>query len=283
MKKVTPNILQQMKQNGEMISSITAYDYSTARIVDEAGVDFILVGDSAAMVMLGYPTTHSISMNEMKIFTSAVARGVDRALIVGDMPFGSYQTSISDGVKNACDLIKCGANAVKIEGGSDFIVELTERLTQQGIPVMAHLGFTPQFLNAFGGYKIQAKNFEQTELILEQALKLQESGAFAIVMEMISEEAGKYFAEKLDIPVIGIGAGRYTDGQILVIDDILGKYKDFSPKFSKKYIDINTIMSDAVSSYVSEVKNKKFPAAEHVFCMSQEEKEKINYASCCKG
>ncbi|MCQ2957806.1 MAG: 3-methyl-2-oxobutanoate hydroxymethyltransferase [Candidatus Gastranaerophilales bacterium] len=279
MGKITPETLKLMKRKGEKISSITSYDYSTARIVDEAGIDFILVGDSAAMVMLGYPTTHAINMTEMKIFTSAVARGVKNALIVGDLPFGSYQASIEEGVKNACELIKCGANAVKIEGGSDYIVELTERLTTQGIPVMSHLGFTPQFLNALGGYKVQAKGLEQAEFILKQALKLQQAGAFAVVMEMISEEAGKYFTEKLDIPVIGIGAGRYTDGQILVIDDILGKYKDFTPKFSKRYADLNSVIGDAVQKYIDEVKTKKFPTEEHIFAMKEEEKEKLKNAS----
>jgi len=278
MSKITPETLKLMKRKGEKISSITSYDYSTARIVDEAGIDFILVGDSAAMVMLGYPTTHAIGMDEMKVFTSAVARGAKNALIVADMPFGSYQSSIEDGVKNACEFIKCGANAVKIEGGSDYIVELTERLTTQGIPVMSHLGFTPQFLNALGGYKVQAKGIEQIEFIMNQALKLQKAGAFSVVMEMVSEEAGTYFAQHLDIPVIGIGAGRYTDGQILVVDDVLGKYKDFTPKFAKKYVDLNTIMNEAISTYIHEVKTDKFPQENHIFNMKDEERVKFNYA-----
>jgi len=181
MAKITAETIKKMKINGEKISALTAYDYSTAKIVDEAGVDLILVGDSAAMVVLGYKTTHEITMNEMTIFTKAVSRGSQNALIVGDMPFGSFNASIEQGVKNACEFIKAGANAVKIEGGSDYIVELVERLTSQGIPVMAHLGFTPQYLNALGGYKIQAKEFEQTEFILNQALKLQKAGAFSLV------------------------------------------------------------------------------------------------------
>ena len=283
MSKITPETIKLMKRKGEKISSITSYDYSTARIVDEAGIDFILVGDSAAMVMLGYPTTHAINMCEMEIFTSAVARGAKNALIVADMPFGSYQASIEEGVKNACELIKCGANAVKIEGGSDYIVELTERLTTQGVPVMSHLGFTPQFLNTLGGYKVQAKGVEQTHFILDQALKLQRAGAFAVVMEMISEEAGKYFSENLDIPVIGIGAGRYTDGQILVIDDVLGKYKDFTPKFSKRYADLNEVINNAVKTYIDEVKTVKFPSEEHIFEMKEEERKKLEYASNNNG
>jgi len=272
-----------MKINGEKISSLTAYDYSTAQIADRAGLDIILIGDSAAMVVLGYKTTHEITMNEMSIFTKAVARGTSNALIVTDMPFGSYQASIAEGVKNACECIRSGANAVKIEGGSDYIVELTERLTSQGIPVMSHLGFTPQYLNALGGYKVQAKEFEQTEFILNQALKLQQAGAFALVLEMVSEPAAKYISEQLSIPVIGIGAGRYCDGQILVIDDILGKYKDFTPKFAKKYADLNTVMESAISNYIREVKNGVFPSQEHIFEMKEEEKEKLEYASCHKS
>ena len=279
MKKVTPETIKLMKANGEKISSITAYDYSTAKIVDEAGMDFILVGDSAAMVMLGYPTTHGIGMEEMKMFTSAVARGVNRAMVVADMPFGSYQASIEQGVKNACDLIIAGANAVKIEGGSDYIVELTQRLTEQGIPVLAHLGFTPQFLNALGGYKVQAKGAEQTEFILGQALKLQKAGAFGVVLEMVSAEAAKYITSHLDIPTIGIGAGKDTDGQILVVDDVLGKYKDFEPKFVKKYADLCEEMGNALKSYISDVKSGEFPDEQHTFKMSEDEREKLEYAS----
>ena len=278
MKKVTPETIKLMKKSGERISSITAYDYSTARIIDEAGMDVVLVGDSAAMVMLGYPTTHGIGMAEMKMFTSAVSRGVKRAMVVADMPFGSYQSSVEQGVNNACELIIAGANAVKIEGGCDYIVELTQRLTEQGVPVLSHLGFTPQFLNAFGGYKVQAKGAEQTEFILDQALKLQQAGAFGVVLEMMSEEAAKYISERLEIPTIGIGAGKYTDGQILVVDDVLGKYKDLEPKFVKRYADLGEIMGNALKSYISDVKNAKFPDAEHTFKMSEEEKEKLEYA-----
>lgn len=283
MSKITPDIIKKMKLENQKITALTAYDYSTAQILDEAGVEMLLVGDSAAMVVLGYKTTHEISMNEMAIFTRAVARGAKNALIIADMPFGSYQASIEEGVKNACEFIKCGANAVKIEGGSDYIVELTQRLATQGIPVVAHLGFTPQFLNAFGGYKVQAKEFEQTEFILEQAKKLQQAGAFALVLEMVSEAAAKYITENLEIAVIGIGAGKDTDGQILVIDDILGKYKDFSPKFAKKYADLNSVISNATREYIYEVKNGIFPAEEHIFTMRQEEKDKLEYATHHKG
>jgi len=279
MKKITPETVKLMKRAGEKISSITTYDYSTAKIVDQSGMDIILVGDSAAMVMLGYTSTHGIGMEEMKIFTSAVARGAKRAMIVADMPFGSYQASIEQGVNNACALINCGANAVKIEGGSNYIVEMTERLTTQGIPVLAHLGFTPQFLNALGGYKVQAKGAEQTEFILKQALKLQAAGAFGVVLEMVSEEAAQYITERLDIPTIGIGAGKHTDGQILVIDDALGKYNDFSPKFVKKYANLSAVMGEALKAYISDVKEEKFPEEEHIFKMSDVERVKLEYAS----
>ena len=283
MKKVTPESIKLLKRAGEKISSITAYDYSTARIIDNAGIDMVLVGDSAAMVMLGLPTTHGIGIDEMKMFTSAVSRGVKRAMVVADMPFGSYQASIEQGVKNACELIIAGANAVKIEGGSNYIVELTERLTTQGVPVLSHLGFTPQFLNALGGYKVQAKGAEQTEFILKQALKLQDAGAFGVVLEMVSSEAAKYITGRLEIPTIGIGAGKDTDGQILVIDDVLGKYKDFEPKFVKRYADLESIISDAIKSYISDVKEERFPEEEHIFKMNEAERGKLEYAGNNEG
>ena len=199
-------------------------------------------------------------------------------MVVADMPFGSYQASIEQGVNNACEFIMAGANAVKIEGGSDYIIELTERLTTQGIPVLSHLGFTPQFLNALGGYKVQAKGAEQTEFILSQAIKLQKAGAVGVVLEMVSSEAAQYITERLDIPTIGIGAGKYTDGQILVIDDVLGKYKDFCPKFVKKYADLDGVISSAIKNYISDVKEQKFPQDVHIFKMSEEERGKLDYA-----
>ncbi len=277
--KITPDIVKKMKIEKQKITALTAYDYSTAQIIDEAGIEIILVGDSAAMVVLGYPTTHEITMTEMSIFTKAVAKGTKRALVVADMPFGSYQTSIKNGTKNACKFIQYGANAVKIEGGSNYIIELTSHLTTQGIPVMSHLGFTPQFLNSIGGYKVQAKESEQAELILNQALKLEQAGAFALVLEMVSEYAAEYISEHLSIPVIGIGAGRYCDGQILVIDDVLGKYKDFTPKFAKKYINLNEMIGTAVKNYIYEVKTRAFPEKTHIFEMQEIEKEKLTYAN----
>ncbi len=279
MAKVTPEIIKNMKAQGEKITALTAYDYSTAQILDEAGVELILVGDSAAMVVLGYKTTHEITMEDLTTFTRAVARGAKNSLVIGDMPFGSYQASLEEGVRNACRFIQAGANAVKLEGGSDYIVEITERLASQGIPVISHLGFTPQFLNAFGGYKVQAKEQEHAEFILSQAKKLEKAGAFAIVLEMVSEEAAKYITENLSIPTIGIGAGRFTDGQILVIDDVLGKFKDFTPKFVKKYANLYSVIREAATNYIIEVKEGTFPSKEHVFEMKESEREKLYYAS----
>ncbi len=265
MKKITPDKLIKMKKEGEKITALTSYDYSTAKIVDEAGIDMILIGDSLAMVILGHKTTHAVTMEEMLIFTKAVARGVNHSLIVADMPFGSYQTSLEKATENACRFISAGANAVKIEGGADYTINLVNHLVNQGIPVIAHLGFTPQFLNTIGGYKVQGKEQAQTELILNQAKSLQKAGASALVLEMTNESSAKYIAENLDIPVIGIGAGRYCDGEILVIDDILGKFNDFTPKFVKKYANLHEVITNAVSTYSKEVKEGLFPAKEHVF------------------
>lgn len=274
-KKITVKTLQKMKDEGEKITSLTAYDASTARYLDEAGIDFILVGDSVAMVVLGYDTTCAIGMDEMKIFTKAVARGAKRTLIVADMPFMSYHADLVEGVKNAGDLIKSGAGAVKIEGGSDYIVELVKRCTEAGIPVMAHLGFTPQFLNTLGGYKIQGKSYEDTMKILDQAKKLQDAGAFALVLEMVPEECATYITENLTIPTIGIGAGRNTSGQILVCDDIFGKYGEFAPKFARKYADMAKLIKDSASAYIKDVKESNFPNESELFKLSEDEVKQL--------
>jgi len=273
-KKVSSKTFSQCKNEGKKLTLLTAYDYSTAKYLDESGVDGILVGDSLAMVALGYETTHSVSMEEMKIFTSAVARGVSRAMVIADMPFMSTSISISEGVRNAGELIKAGAQAVKIEGGDDYTVELVERLRTAGISVVSHLGFTPQFLHVLGGYNVQGKSREHTEQILEQAQRLEKAGAFAIVLEMMPEESAEYITRRLSVPTIGIGAGRHCDGQILVSDDVLGKYSDFTPKFSKQYADMRSIISKAAKNYVNDVQSGKFPAKEHVFSLGAEEKDK---------
>lgn len=276
-KPVTVNTLLKHKNEGKKITSLTAYDYSTAKILDESGVDFILVGDSLAMVALGHQNTLSITVEEMIHHTKAVTRAVKRALVVADMPFMSYQSDEKTALYNAGRFIKeAGANAVKIEGGYPHIINCTKRITESGIPVLGHLGFTPQFLQTLGGYNVQGKNAETTKIILEQAKELEKAGAFGVVLEMVPEESAKYITENLSIPTIGIGAGKYCSGQILVIDDILGKYQDFTPKFARKYADIASITKNAVSNYIQDVTSNKFPAEEEIFHLREDEKGKLN-------
>lgn len=275
LKKVTIKTIQKLKNDGQRITALTAYDYSTAKHLDEAGVDIVLVGDSLAMVALGYETTHAIGMEEMLVFTKAVARGVTRALVAVDMPFMSYHTDVATAIKNAGEMIKIGAKAVKIEGGGKYILEVVERCVQSGIPVIGHLGFTPQYLNTIGGYNIQGKSYTATLEILEQAKELERAGVFAIVLEMVPEESAKYITDNLNIPTIGIGAGRFCSGQILVSDDIFGKFSDFTPKFARKYGDLNLLTKNCAKQYVEEVRNGKFPNEEEVFKLSDEELRQI--------
>lgn len=264
-KKVNIKTIQKMKDENEKISMLTAYDYSTAKYVDEAGIDMILVGDSVAMVVLGYDTTCAIGMEEMKIFTGAVARGTQRAFIVSDMPFLSCDTDIASAVLNAGELIKSGANAVKIEGCSEYILSVVKRLVETGIPVVGHLGFTPQSLNQLGGYKVQGKTQEAAQLILKQAKELEKAGAFSVVLEMVPEDCAKIVTENLTIPTIGIGAGRYCSGQVLVSDDIFGKYSEMKPKFVRRYGDMKSFIVDCAKKYNDDVKNGDFPNSEEIF------------------
>ena len=264
-KKVSVNTVQKFKDNGEKFSVLTAYDYSTAKYLDEAGIDIVLIGDSLAMVALGYDTTNSITADEMKIFTKAVSRGVTRAMIVTDMPFLSYHTSIEDAVKNCGMMIRSGANAVKIEGASDYIISVITRLTQIGIPVMGHIGFTPQFLNTIGGYNIQGKTLDKANEILNQAKKLQDAGVFSIVLEMVPEESAKFITENLSVPTISCGAGRFCDAQVLVSDGVFGKYSDFTPKFARQYGDMKKFILDCAKQFDYDVKNGKFPSDNEVF------------------
>lgn len=276
MKRTTIKTIQKLKKDGQRITALTAYDYSTAKYLDEAGVDIIMVGDSLAMVALGYETTHSIGMEEMVVFTKAVAKGVQKALVTVDMPFMSYHADVSEAIKNAGEMIKYGAKAVKIEGGGKYILEVVERLVQCGIPVMGHLGFTPQFLNTIGGYNIQGKSYAATLEILEQAKQLEQAGVFAIVLEMVPEESAKYITDNLTVPTIGIGAGRYCSGQILVSDDIFGKFSDFTPKFARKYGDMSLLIKNCAAQYIKDVKNGKFPSDEEVFKLSEDELRQLN-------
>lgn len=276
LKPVTVKTILKQKEQNQKITMLTAYDYSTAKCLDEAGIDTILVGDSLGMTMLGYENTLNVTMDEMKIFTKAVARGTSRALVVADMPFMSYHCSKEQAVKNAGDLIQSGAQAVKIEGANDFIIDIVKHLTGCGIAVVGHLGFTPQYINSIGGYFVQGKSFENSIQLYEDAKKLQKAGAFAVVFEMVPEETAKYITENLTIPTIGIGAGRYCDGQVLVVDDVIGKYADFTPKFAKKYADIKSIISQSAQQYIEDTQNGLFPQEEHVFNLKPEEKTKID-------
>ncbi len=260
-----------MYENGEKIAVLTAYDYSTAKYIDEAGADIILVGDSLANVALGYSSTHSVSMEEMKIFVGAVARGVNRAMVVADMPFMSYNVSFEESIKNAGEFIRVGANAVKIEGCNDFILEIVKRCTQSGIPVLAHLGFTPQSKNTIGGNLVQGKTLADTLDILEKAKLLQDAGAFAVVLELVPEESSKYITEKLSIPTIGIGAGRYCSGQVLVSDDMLGKFSDYKPLFARQYANLKDVILSSSEQYIKDVKNSNFPSSDEAFHLTDEE------------
>lgn len=275
MKKISIKTIQKLKNEGQKITALTAYDYSTAKYIDEAGIDIVMVGDSLAMVALGYETTHSVGMDEMLVFVKAVAKGAQRALVVADMPFMSYHSDISTAIKNAGEMIKIGAKAVKLEGANGYLLEVVERCVQAGIPVMGHLGFTPQFLNTLGGYNIQGKSYAATLEILEQAKKLEKAGAFAIVLEMVPEESAKYITDNLMIPTIGIGAGRYCSGQILVSDDIFGKFCDFTPKFARKYGDLSLLIKNCAKQYIEETKNGKFPSEEEVFKLSEDELKQL--------
>lgn len=267
---------QKLKDNGEKIAMLTAYDYSTAQVLDKAGIDAILVGDSLAMVALGYENTYNITVDEMLIFIKAVARGAKNSFIIGDMPFMSYNLSIEQGLENASKMIKAGANAVKLEGCNEHIIGLTKRCVESGIPVLSHLGFTPQLMNTIGGHKIQGKTADNTERILEWAKKLEEAGAFGVVLELIPAVSAEYLTKNLNIPTIGIGAGVNCSGQIVVTDDILGKFTDFAPKFIKKFANIHDTVLLGVENYKKEVKSMMFPSEVESFELNESEREKLN-------
>ena len=274
-KKIMPTDLIKMKKRGEKIVMITAYDYPTARLVDEAGVDAILVGDSLGMVVLGYDSTLPVTMDEMLHHIRAVARAKPRALVIGDMPFLSYEVSRSEAVYNAGLMIKAGAEAVKVEGGVE-IIDKVEAMVKAGIPVMGHVGLTPQRMLKIGGYKLMGKKVELAEKIIEDAKALEDAGAFAVVIEFTVAEVAKIITEKLSIPTICIGSGSWCDGQVLVIHDILGLTPS-PPPFAKKYVDLSKIILDAVKQYANEVRTGVFPSEEHTMHMGKEEyKELLN-------
>ncbi|MCD7879860.1 MAG: 3-methyl-2-oxobutanoate hydroxymethyltransferase [Candidatus Gastranaerophilales bacterium] len=278
-KPVTVKTFQKLKENNEKISMLTAYDYSTARYIDECGIDSVLIGDSAGMTVLGYENTLNVTIEDMILFTKAVSKGVKRALVIADMPFLSYHISKEETIRNAGKLIQSGAGAVKLEGASEFILEEVSHLTASGINVVGHLGFTPQYIKTIGGYFIQGKSYENAVKLLESAKRLEECGVFSIVLEMVPEEAAKYITDNLSVPTIGIGAGKYCSGQVLVIDDILGKYYGNTPKFVKQYVNLQQIMKTAINQFNADVKNGQFPFPENVFNIKEEEREKFEYIS----
>lgn len=257
--KITTQTVVEMKQKGEKISMLTAYDFTMARILDTAGIDVLLVGDSASNVMAGNETTVPITLDHMIYHTQCVVRGVDRALVIADMPFMSYQVTPKEALTNAGRLMKeAGAHAVKLEGGA-AITETVKKIVDAGIPVMGHLGLTPQSIYQFGTYQVRAKEEAEAEKLLEDAHKLQEAGAFALVLEKIPSGLAAKVTHSLGIPTIGIGAGNACDGQVLVVHDMLGMNKNFSPRFLRRYADLESIMSEAVKQYVSDVKSLDFP------------------------
>lgn len=273
--KTTVATFLKMKQEKQKISMLTCYDYTTAKIIDSSNVDAVLVGDSLGNVVLGYEDTLSVTMNDMITFSAAVARGCKQKLVVVDMPFMSYQVSVEKALENAGRLMKEGrANAVKLEGGRS-IIDKVKAIVDAGIPVMGHLGMTPQSVNAFGGHKVQGKTLEAAQKLIDDALALQKAGVFSIVLECVPAKLAALVSEKLTVPTIGIGAGAQCDGQVLVYKDMLGMYQDFSPKFVKHYANFAKEITDAFNQYDAEVKQGVFPALEHTFKIDDDVIEKL--------
>ena len=258
-KKVTTHRLLQMKERGEKISMLTSYDYSMAQIVDEAGMDIILVGDSASNVMAGNATTLPITLDQMIYHAQSVTRAVKRAMVVVDMPFSSYQGNSKEGLSSAIRIMKeSNADAIKLEGGEE-IIETINRILTAGIPIMGHLGLMPQSINKYGTYSVRAKNDKEAEKLINDAKLLEEAGCFAIVLEKIPADLAEKVAKELTIPIIGIGAGGGVDGQVLVIQDMLGMNKGFSPRFLRRYADLHSVMTNAIQQYIEDVKSSDFP------------------------
>ena len=274
MKNTTTSIMQ-MKNSGHKISMLTAYDYTTARLLDEAGVNTILVGDSLGNVILGYEDTISVTVEDMIHHSAAVARGAKNALVVTDLPFMSYQTSVYDAVVNAGRLMKEGrAGAVKLEGGKEVCPQI-KAIVSAGIPVVAHLGLTPQSINTFGGFKVQGKTEAAAKKLIEDAKAVEEAGAFLLVLECVPAKLAKLVTESINIPTIGIGAGAGCDGQVLVIYDMLGMFSDFKPKFVKHFANAGDVIREAVKTYIAEIDDGTFPAEEHCYKIDDEEIDKL--------
>ena len=269
LKRITVTNIQEMKRNGERIPMITAYDYPTARLVDEAGVPMILVGDSLGMAVLGYDSTLPVTMEDMLHHIKAVVRGAQRALIVGDMPFMSYQSDVSTAIRNAGRLLQeGGAQTVKLEGG-EAVAETVQHIVECGIPVMGHIGLTPQSVNQLGGYKVQGKTPKAAAKLLRDAQALEEAGAFAVVLETVPARLGRLISQRLSIPTIGIGAGVDCDGQVQVVHDMLGLFTDFLPKHAKRYALLAEATKEAVGRYAEEVREGTFPTEKESFSMDE--------------
>ncbi|HXS38389.1 MAG TPA: 3-methyl-2-oxobutanoate hydroxymethyltransferase [Flavipsychrobacter sp.] len=258
-KRVTSHTLQWMKQHGEKIAMLTAYDFSMARIFDDAGIDVLLVGDSASNVMAGHETTLPITLDQMIYHAQSVVRAIDRCMVLVDLPFGSYQGNSKEALNSTIRIMKeTGAHGIKLEGGAE-VVESIKRIVSAGVPVMGHLGLTPQSIYKFGTYAVRAKEEEEAETLIQNAHILEEAGCFALVLEKIPATLGKRVAEELKIPIIGIGAGMHVDGQVLVMHDMLGITKDFSPRFLRRYLNLYTSIKEATGNYIKDVKSKDFP------------------------
>ncbi len=262
------------KKSGKKISVVTAYDYTIASLCDRASVDILLVGDSAGMVMLGYDNTIPVTMEQMELFTQAVSRARQNALIVGDLPFMSYQSNISDAIANSGRLIKAGADTVKLEGGSEMTGTI-KAIVETGIPVMGHIGLQPQTTMLSQGYRVQGKTVEEATKLIDDAKALEEAGVFSIALEMISHEVAKIISDSVSVPTIGIGSGKCCDGQVLVIHDMLGMYDKLKPKFVKRYLSLSEDITKAVKAYRKDVELGKFPSKENWFSMDKSELEKL--------
>ena len=273
--KTTVSTLKKQKENKEKITMLTCYDYSMAKLMDEAGIEILLIGDSLGNTMLGYDTTLPVTMEDMIAHTAAVSRGAKNAFVLADMPFMSYQTSVYDAVVNAGRLMKEGhAHGVKLEGGARVCPQI-EAIVAADIPVCAHIGLTPQSINAFGGFKVQGKTEAAAQKLIDDALAVQDAGAFAVVLECVPEKLATLVTEKLDIPTIGIGAGNGCDGQVLVYADMLGMFSDFTPKFVKRFAEIGPQMTDGFKAYIKEVKDGTYPSAEHTYAIADDVIEKL--------
>lgn len=275
MAKITVATLKERKQRKTPITMLTSYDYAMARMVDNAGIDMILVGDSLGNVVLGYESTIPVTVDDMIHHAKAVCRGVNQAMVVVDMPFMSYQISVVDALRNAGRIMKeSGAQAVKVEGGKE-IIEVVRAMVDAGIPVVGHLGLTPQSIHQLGGFKVQGKDMGTAQKMIDDAKLLEDAGVCALVLECVPEKLAQKITDTIHVPTIGIGAGNVCDGQVLVVNDMLGMYSDFTPKFVKKFADLSKLMQEAIEEYKQEVINREFPAKEHTFTISDEVLEKL--------